>query len=169
MRVGLAAVKGWGEVYGKPIAAVSVLEAIAGQARASGGVLVPVLDARRGEIYLGFYRRKSENGAVTLVAEGEMLVMAPGDFLAEVQAKVGNREFAIVTPTPEVFAGELGRVNGVREGDQPILVERVPAVLAPVVGEIGWRHAQAGSLADSLMLDANYVRRTDAELKWKGT
>ena len=76
------------------------------------------------------------------------------------------------TPTPEAIARELGRVNGAREGKRPILLEQVSGVLAPEVGEIGWRRAQAGglacSLADSLTLDANYVRRTDAELKWKG-
>ena len=57
LRVGLAAVKGWAEVYNRPIIAVSVLEAIAAQALASAGLLVPVFDARRGEVYFGFYRR----------------------------------------------------------------------------------------------------------------
>ena len=35
LRVGLAAVKGWAEVYGKPIAAVSALEAVAAQAHSA--------------------------------------------------------------------------------------------------------------------------------------
>ncbi len=42
LRVGLAAVKGWAEVYGKPIAAVSGLEAIAAQSHSRSYWVVPV-------------------------------------------------------------------------------------------------------------------------------
>src|ERR1700741_4996288 len=54
LRVGLAAVKALAEILGKPIAAVSRLEAVArsGQARAR---VVAALDAGRSEIYAGVY------------------------------------------------------------------------------------------------------------------
>ncbi|HXA79073.1 MAG TPA: tRNA (adenosine(37)-N6)-threonylcarbamoyltransferase complex dimerization subunit type 1 TsaB, partial [Candidatus Acidoferrales bacterium] len=57
LRVGLAAAKGWSEVYHKPIAAISALEAIAAQSHSASTYLVPVLDAHRGQIYFGVYRR----------------------------------------------------------------------------------------------------------------
>ena len=47
-------------------------------------------------------------------------------------------------------------------------VETVSNVLAPVVGRIGWQRCKSGKFESALTLDANYVRRTDAELKWKG-
>jgi tRNA threonylcarbamoyladenosine biosynthesis protein TsaB len=173
LRVGLAAVKGWAEVCGKPIAGVSALEAIALQSRAAEGVpLVPMLDARRREVYFTIYRRKRENGAMALEREGEIFVAAPNDFLDMVQSSLetraaGDREFAIVTPAPEAIAGELRERNRIRGDEKQIALESVQAVLAPLVGEIAWRRAQAGELADALTLDADYVRRTDAELKWK--
>jgi hypothetical protein len=37
-----------------------------------------------------------------------------------------------------------------------------------VVGRLGYQKARRGQLIDALRLDANYVRRTDAELHWKG-
>ena len=40
--------EGWAEVYGKPIAAVSALEAVAVQAHSRCRVVVPVLDATAG-------------------------------------------------------------------------------------------------------------------------
>jgi hypothetical protein len=46
-------------------------------------------------------------------------------------------------------------------------VEQVSAVLAPHVGRLGYMRALRGEVVDSLTLDANYVRRTDAELHWK--
>src|ERR1700691_6281976 len=70
LRVGLAAVKGWAEVYGRPIAAISALEAVAIQARSGASMLAPVLDARRGQIYYGFYAAASESGDRRLTLEG---------------------------------------------------------------------------------------------------
>ena len=57
LRVGLTAVKGWAEVWQKPIAAVSVLEAVAAQATEPGALLAPLADARRGLLFCGAYRR----------------------------------------------------------------------------------------------------------------
>jgi len=51
-------------------------------------------------------------------------------------------------------------------------LERSPALvtaLAPEIGYLGWIQAQEGKLADALTLDANYIRRSDAELHWKGS
>src|SRR6266849_2637774 len=52
LRVGLAAIKALAEVLGKPIAAVSLLEAVAIAGRARGRV-VAALDAGRNEVYVG--------------------------------------------------------------------------------------------------------------------
>jgi hypothetical protein len=40
--------------------------------------------------------------------------------------------------------------------------------LAPVIGRIGYARVLENRLADAVTLDANYVRRSDAELLWKG-
>lgn len=46
-------------------------------------------------------------------------------------------------------------------------IETASAVLAPMIGLLGLQRLRRGELADPLTLDANYVRRTDAELHWK--
>src|SRR5579872_653084 len=51
LRVGLAAIKALAEVLQKPIAAVSLLEAVV-RASDAEGELVAILDAGRGEIYV---------------------------------------------------------------------------------------------------------------------
>jgi tRNA threonylcarbamoyladenosine biosynthesis protein TsaB len=142
LRVGLTAVKGWAEVYKKPAVGVSGLETIAAQAHSTAPLLIPVLDARRGQIYFGFYRR-SENG---LALEGEECVMTPG----------------IVSPEPEIISRQMPQIE-----NRTPSVEQVSSVLAPLIGQLGYKRAQRGQLSDALSLDANYVRRTDAELHWK--
>src|SRR5580693_10351831 len=99
LRVGLTAVKGWAEVYRKPIAAISSLEAVAAQAHSQRPVLVPVLDARRGQVYFGFYRRTGSSPGNQLTLDGEGCAMAPDECLDTIEARAGKSEFAIVTPT----------------------------------------------------------------------
>jgi tRNA threonylcarbamoyladenosine biosynthesis protein TsaB len=167
LRVGLTAVKGWAEVYRKPIAAISGLEAVAVQARSPVPLLVPVLDARRGQVYFGLYQRTGSAPHQRLTLDGEECVMTPDEFLEILQRRAGNSDFAIVTPTLEVISSAVSRARMSPAG-QNRAVEQVSTVLAPLIGQLGYRCAQRGELADSLTLDANYIRRSDAELNWKG-
>jgi len=163
LRVGLAAIKGWAEVYGGPVTGISALEAIAEESRSGPGVLVPTFDARRGEVYFGVYRRGASEIS-NLVLEGEHSVATPVDFLNGLRERMGSEPFTIVTPTPEVLlaALEVGQSSG-----QATRVEVVPNILAPAVGLLAARRARNGLTGDALSLEADYVRRTDAELKWK--
>jgi tRNA threonylcarbamoyladenosine biosynthesis protein TsaB len=166
LRVGLAAVKGWAEVYRKPIAAVSALEAVAVQARSGAALVVPVLDARRGQLYFGLYRR-AEGGAAgdgRLALDGEEYVMTPAEFFEALRSRAGTAEFSIVTPEPELFSSAASQKA---IADLRARIDSASSVLAPFIGQLGFRRAQRGELADALTLDANYVRRTDAELHWK--
>src|SRR6201997_5436300 len=66
LRVGLAAIKALAEILGRPIAAVSLLEAAARFSGAQGNVTA-LLDAGRGEVYAGEY--VVAGGSVEVVAE----------------------------------------------------------------------------------------------------
>jgi tRNA threonylcarbamoyladenosine biosynthesis protein TsaB len=168
LRVGLAAVKGWAEVYNRPILSVNVLEAIAAQSRSSTTLLAPMFDARRSELYFGFYPQQAED--MTTAApepEGDAQVSSSDEFLKTVEARAREQEVTIVTPTPDIVAEQLKTMNENRGAPLHISLEIVSNVLAPAIGVIGWHRAQLGKFDSALTLDANYVRRTDAELKWK--
>ena len=62
LRVGLAAIKALAEILRKPIVAVSMLEAVAFAARAEGRITA-VLDAGRGEVYVGTYRVEGDRAS----------------------------------------------------------------------------------------------------------
>jgi tRNA threonylcarbamoyl adenosine modification protein YeaZ len=187
LRVGLTAVKGWAEVYGKPVVGVSTLEAVAFQARDGRAVLVPALDARRGQIYFGVYRTT----AAGLALEGEEYIVTPEEFAEQLGALVhgrgangkqgGNRShhhsagnsgagngggaFTIVTPDASVVA--LASRLTPRFSTEFAGLDFVSSVLAPSIGRIAHARALHGDVSDALTLDANYVRRTDAEMRWK--
>jgi len=44
---------------------------------------------------------------------------------------------------------------------------QAPRALAGAIGRIAWQDWRAGKAGDPAALDANYVRRSDAELFWK--
>jgi tRNA threonylcarbamoyladenosine biosynthesis protein TsaB len=168
LRVGLAAVKGWAEVYDKPTAAVSGLEAVAIQSDSAAPLLVPVLDARRGQVYMGHYRRTGEPGKNRLALQGDECVMTPEELLEGLHSEKVLSDFAIVTPVPGLLSSAVSRYETTQPSADRIRLHEVSDVLAPYVGRLGYRRAQRGELMNSLTLDANYVRRTDAELHWKG-
>ena len=167
LRVGLAAVKGWAEVYRKPIAPVSALEAVAAQSSLDVPVLVPVLDARRAQIYFAIYEPEPNSNGRDLKLAGRECVSTPEEFFSALDSRFAVSELAIVTPVPELLASAMSRYETTCSNSGHLRVEQVSPTLAPHVARIGHRRALEGKLVDSLALDANYVRRSDAELHWK--
>jgi tRNA threonylcarbamoyladenosine biosynthesis protein TsaB len=167
LRVGLTAVKAWAEVHGKPIAAVSGLEAIAAEylvgespSASSAQFLAPFLDARRGQIFGAIYRKIPGHDTSLTLASDES-ILSVDEFLELV--KVKSAEIVqLVSPTPEVLPATV--LSKVLPGTR---IVQVSAALAPAIGRLGFERAKRGDLVDSLRLDANYVRRTDAESAWK--
>lgn len=162
LRVGIAAAKGWAEVFGKLIVAVSGLEAVAAQMPASDGLVASVVDARRGQIYAGLYRRSPAG----LSREGDEEVCTANEFLAGLPARLNGRALRFISPTPEVIESALAESSF--SGSAPQAVLPASPVLAPAIGAIAFERAQRGEFTDALHLDANYIRRSDAELLWKG-
>jgi tRNA threonylcarbamoyladenosine biosynthesis protein TsaB len=162
VRVGLTTVKAWAEVYGKRIAAVSRLEALAAEAPREASWVAAFFNAQRGQVFGAVYNR---NGA-GLARSGDEMVIAPEKFV-EAAAKVGRDErIAWVSMDPEcITADEAWKAREMR-GEK---VESVSTVLAPMIGWLGLTALAQGRFTDALALDANYVRRSDAEIFWKGS
>ena len=91
LRVGLASAKAWSEAYGKPVAGISVLEAVAAQCAYPAKVLVAAVDARRGQFYSAVFRRD----AGFLVADGNERVLNGDEMLALVGSY--GADVAVVT------------------------------------------------------------------------
>ena len=161
VRVGLTTVKAWAEVYGKPVAAVSRLEAIAAQAASPAKVVAAFVDAQRGQIFGGVYR-KEEDGLNRI---DEEMVIAPGRFVAAAAELAGGEKISWVSPDPELLTSEAAWKEWGTRGER---VEQVSPTLAAFIGRIGARQIREGKTTDALGLDANYVRRSDAEIFWKG-
>jgi len=158
LRVSLTAVKGWAEIHGKPIAAMSKLEATAFQVPPGAARIVVLEDARRGQLYGGIYQRSDQQ--IRRVVED--VVLSPAEMWPHLSGTIGEDDFVFASSTPELAEKMIA--------DSPyrgIRMFAVSGVLAPMLGQLGWLKAQRGETCDALALDAHYVRRSDAELLLK--
>ena len=162
VRVGLTTVKAWAEVYGKRIAAISRLEAMAAEAAPGTTWVAAFANAQRGQVFGAVYQR---NGA-GLVRLCEEMVLAPGTFVQAAAEFAGDEGISWVSTDAECVASEETWKGRAVRGEK---VECVSSVRAPMIGRIGLSALAEGRFTDALALDANYVRRPDAEIFWKGS
>jgi tRNA threonylcarbamoyladenosine biosynthesis protein TsaB len=143
LRIGLAAVKALAEVLHKPIAAVSLLEVCVFTSGAQGRVMA-ALDAGRGEVYAGEYEIPAVPGQVP-----RERLLTRSEFLAQ------SKGWTVVTP--DSVLAEAASAAG-------LSVSILPPISADVVARLGWRKIQSGETVTPEQLEANYIRRTDAEM-----
>ncbi len=143
LRVGLAAIKALAEILEKPIVAISLLEVVATASRGRGKV-VAALDGGRGEVYFGAYQVAGES---VQVLQEELLSRAEFVSLA--------RESTVATPDPALAA--IARAAGL-----PVVEVEPPS--PAMITRLGWKKIQLGETVSPERLEANYMRRSDAEL-----
>jgi tRNA threonylcarbamoyladenosine biosynthesis protein TsaB len=163
LRVGLTTVKAWAEVWGRPIAAVSGLAAMATQVSGvpAGSLIAGVMDARRGQVFGGVFRKGNDPSEAT-DSVGEEVVTSAEEFLDSLRPRVGSAsELVIACIQPEIIRPAVASQNF------RCRIDVVSDMLAPFIGLLGYAKARRGELVDALHLDANYVRRSDAEMNWK--
>jgi tRNA threonylcarbamoyladenosine biosynthesis protein TsaB len=146
LRVGLAAIKALAEILAKPIVPVSLLEGVALNAQ-SDGKIHTALDAGRGEVYVGEYevaRNSTRMNHEQLLTRDELL----------------ENSGEVTIATPDSVVGEFVRAAGrsVSVLDRPN---------ADAIARLGWRKLQAGQIVTPEQLEANYIRRSDAEILGK--
>jgi tRNA A37 threonylcarbamoyladenosine modification protein TsaB len=106
------------------------------------------LDAGRGEVYAGSFQI---SGSQTIVSHQQLLTLA--EFAS---ANVGRQ---IVTPDAKI--ADLLRAKSLR-------VIQIDRPRADVIARFGFEKIQAGEVIAPEALDANYIRRSDAEVKKLG-
>jgi tRNA threonylcarbamoyl adenosine modification protein YeaZ len=167
IRVGLAAARAWGTAFGRPVRGVSTLAALANKPCLTSDWAFPILDARRGEFFLGSFRRipheaGSANGPKYEVA-GAGWVLKP----ALLRLFLEERLPRCAGATCVVRAHDLA-AQALRDSLPSALAwQQVEGALLDTIASLA-RKREPGRGPDSdSQLDAYYIRRPDAEINWK--
>jgi tRNA threonylcarbamoyladenosine biosynthesis protein TsaB len=147
LRVGLAAMEAFVSARQKRGAGVTTLEALAWKTGIRDDLIVPMIDARRGDIYAGLYRRADINGGTdTLVEERPPVVLKPAEWLASLPR------------VPLIFCGDgAERYRSLIQQQVGWSIHAMHLYLASTIAELA-QTTNSGPLAPL------YVRKTDAEI-----
>lgn len=146
LRIGIATAAAWARALGVPVVGISTLEALA--AAATAQLILPVLDAKRGEVAAALFRQE-DRGALTRVREDTVL---PPEAL---------REFAPSDPVLLLGDG-LARWPEVIRRSAPSARLAPPALWTPraaLVAALGRERLLAGRGDDPYRLVPRYGRR----------
>jgi tRNA threonylcarbamoyladenosine biosynthesis protein TsaB len=149
VRVGLTAAKGLAEAEGKSAFAVSNLRAMSSFGNLARRAVI--LDARRSEVFAGVYSRDLE----PILPETVMPLTAWLDVL-----QIPIDEFISFPDSPFPAILRETRFAGLPFTEAPRSLAAAVALCAEI-------DSRSGKWLDPGLVDANYVRRSDAELFWK--
>ena len=156
LRIGLSTAKGFSYAAGKPIVPVPTLDAFARTLSFCRHFICPMLDARKNEVYTGLYKWEGDICRQIISATA----INPAIFLKEMNGTV-------------VFMGEGAKIYN--ELITASLKDK--AVFAPAskmspsassVAEIAIEKVKQGIFTDPVSLTPFYIRKSEAELHWKG-
>jgi tRNA threonylcarbamoyladenosine biosynthesis protein TsaB len=156
LRIGLSTVKGLAYAAKRPIVPVLTLDAFARMFRFSAYPVCPMLDARKNEVYAALYRW--ENGeCVKIMPE---TAIAPAKLLKEIKGRT-------------IFTGEGANIYKelIEEALRGDAIFSPPSAMSPSaasVAEIAFEKFREGVTADPASLTPFYMRRSEAEIHWKG-
>jgi len=154
LRVGIAVVKGLALATDLPVAAVPTLDALAAAVPFAAGAVYPVLDARKGEVYLSMYRW--ESGGMLRV--WEYLALPPALAAARIEPPAvllgdgATACLAMVSPAADVWLAPPA--------------QRMPS--PALVAQLGHRALAAGQRVEADDLVPIYLRPSEAELGARG-
>jgi tRNA threonylcarbamoyladenosine biosynthesis protein TsaB len=156
LRIGLSTVKGFAYSTGKPVIPVRTLDAFARTIPFSRYLICPMLDARKNEVYAALYRW--DNGECLKVLSET--VIKPAELLEEIHEPV------VVTGDG---AETYKEIIGDSLKDKALFAP--PSRMSPsasTVAEIGIEQMREGIVSDPLTLSPFYIRKSEAEVRWKG-
>ncbi len=157
LRIGMATIKGLAQPTGKPFVTISTLDALANNLFFSTGVICPIMDALRGNVYTNFYRVC--NGSLEALGESEILS------IEELINKLKNYNEPIhfigdgTYKFKETLAENLSNVY--------FAPTHLNVVKASSLGEIGLRRLKNGEKEDVFTSAPIYLRPSQAEREYE--
>ena len=154
VRIGLTTIKGLAETMSKPTIPLTAFEAWAEKFPLELGVIIPLIDARRGEVYATVFER----------TDGKLHVLSDGivDKPSQIFGMLNHNEILFIGDGAiryhEVISGCRRPRWGVATSD---------AFLGRSMARLAYQKGIKNEFTSALDLKAYYLRKSDAELYWK--
>lgn len=157
LRIGMATLKGLAFAANKPLVSVSTLDALAYNAISFQGIICPIMDALRDNVYTCLYKNENNNltslieencldinELVTILKEQDLPIIFVGDGIAK------HKEFLQVNVPNSFFAPNTSNFPK-----------------ASSVGELGIKKIKEGTIEDINTINPIYLRKSQAEREYE--
>ncbi|MCL2640975.1 MAG: tRNA (adenosine(37)-N6)-threonylcarbamoyltransferase complex dimerization subunit type 1 TsaB [Phycisphaerales bacterium] len=168
LRIAVAVARGFAQAIGCRVVGVPSLDVIAANAAATtlsrsavGGsfkVVVPILDAKRGEVFAARYESDEAGRLVQTKAAG---LVRPEEFVREAVEVAGGGRVAVLGEGVDYHR------EAILAGGGTELPRELWAGRASVVHRLGWEKALRGEFSDQGALLPIYIRLPEAEEVWR--
>lgn len=152
IRIGVSSARGLAQIVKVPVIGVPTLKAFAYNAGDYGGLICPLLDARRSQVYAAAYQWK-HNEILEIV---EAAPYALEEFLQKVEA-CGVED--------KCYFGDGVKAYQQYFDDSTMAQEHIRLQRASSVARLGLKLYQQGCAVDYSLIMPNYMRKAEAERK----
>lgn len=159
LRIGMSVAKTMGLTLNLPVISVSTLKALAWNLYRAEGLICPILDAKKNEVYTCVYR-SGDNGLEEVFRPA---ALSPEQLIVHLE-EYGAEKIHFLGDGVPVYGDTIRLALGQRALFAP-LINAFPR--AGAVAELGLTKLLAGSLADPTFLQPVYLRRSEAEITWE--
>jgi len=154
VRIGLTTIKGLAETMGKPTIPLTAFEAWAEKFPLELGVIIPLIDARRGEVYATVLERT--DGRLHVLSDG--MVDKPSQIFGML-----NHDEILFIGDGAIRYHEV--ISGCRRPRWSVATSDV--FLGRSMARLAYQKGIKNEFTSALDLKAYYLRKSDAELYWK--
>jgi len=157
LRIGASIIKGMAQTFGKPIAGVPTLDALAYNLYNCSGLICPMLDAQRGMVYSSLY--SWENGSLVKLTELRVILME--DLIKLIKDKA--------VPTTFLGDGALLFEENLKKGLGEYYVAPADSLLprASSCAKIAMEMYDKGSFDTYNSFRLTYIRKSQAEVEYE--
>ncbi len=156
LRIGLSTVKGLSYATNKPVVPVPTLDAFAMTMPFCSYIICPMLDARKNEVYAGLFKWEDNLCKKILPAAA----INPRELLQRI-----NEPVVLMGAGAETYS-EL--IKDILKANAVFAPASRMSPSASTVAEIAFERLNRGITADTASLAPFYVRKSEAEIHWKG-
>lgn len=149
LRVGISLAKGLAEPFSIQVKGVNTIDALADSITDQNRLIIPIIDARKGELFTAFYRSGKRISDYQIISPQEL-------------AKLINEPAVFLGNGLERYASLLKEILGEKFISEPIF-----APPASRIAFIAQNEILKGNADDLLLLEPFYLRPADAEVNIK--
>ncbi|MBI5205151.1 MAG: tRNA (adenosine(37)-N6)-threonylcarbamoyltransferase complex dimerization subunit type 1 TsaB [Nitrospirae bacterium] len=162
LRIGVSTVKGLSYATGKPIVSVPTLDALALNFPYSRYPVCTMLDARKKEVYAALFGWDNDNFK-KLINETSV---NPEEFIRYALHAARYDKFIFAGEGAVIYKDKIIEVMG----EKAVFASPEKTVPSPAnVASLGMKKALRGEFSEPVSLAPVYIRRSEAEVKWKGS